>query len=202
MRVRETEYVPVETEARDDGRAAERDRDKVQQGKGALVQLVAGVLNRRDVRRVRDVEVVRVGGERTGGQGGDEAGDVSLRVQAGREAIEDGGEVKDLEVVGGEVGDVLVEQVVEHGHADHLADGADDDRQRDGGSDELVGADDGEHDLTGEQNPPDADETDDQRCPCRVDILGVDGGHGAEAWHGVSSGRDFLGGASTHRPSG
>ncbi|PBP17079.1 C6 finger domain-containing protein [Diplocarpon rosae] len=183
------QHIPGQEEARHDRCAAKRNRHQVQFGERALVEVVTGLLDGGDVRRVGDVEAVRVRRERARGQGRDELGRAADGIPARVEAVDDGGEREDLEVRRREMLDVLVEQVVEHRDADDLTQGADDDRERDGRADELVGADDGEDHLTGEQHAADTEQADHERCPGRGDIVGVDGGHRTETWDALEGGR-------------
>jgi len=90
------------------------------------------LLDGSDVFGIRDVEVCGVRRERTGSQRSDQLCGSLDGVQAWVEPVCDSGQGEDGEVTHGTVLDVRMEEIVEHRHADNLADGADDNRERDG----------------------------------------------------------------------
>lgn len=115
--------------------AAKGNGDKVQLVEANLIHIVAALNNGIDLRLRGSVEQMRIYVKRTSRERGDEVGDGVDIGSDERGSREDEG----LHILVDAGGDVLLEDVVEHGHADDLADGADDDGESDGRADVLWG---------------------------------------------------------------
>lgn len=118
--------IPLEEETRNNGSTSERNRNQIQFWERSLVKLMSRLLDGSDVFGIRDVEVCGVRRERTGSQCSDQLCGSLDGVQAWVETVGDGGKSEDGQVIHGAMLDVRMEEIVEHGHADNLADGADD----------------------------------------------------------------------------
>ena len=163
-------------ETGDHGTRAKRDGDKIHLWEGDGIQIVAGHLDGVDGfgSPIDAGKQIGVPGDGARGQDGDQLGDFG----DGGEADVDGG-VGD--VLGGVKVELVAEDVVEDGEADDLADGANGGGEGDAGADDVVGRDDGEDHLRGEEHAADPDQAEDERGKGRGDLVGVYSRHATKA---------------------